>query len=70
MKTVTAEADLIEQQRHSRDNAIACLKTRITRYQQVPIELKVQLQPHLEVLSGLKHKLSLNRFFRLQSLVS
>jgi uncharacterized protein len=41
-----------------RDSAIACLQSRLARYQQTPVELKVQLQPHLEVLSALNHKLS------------
>jgi uncharacterized protein len=43
---------------HSRDSAIACLQSRLIHYQQTPVELKVQLQPHLEVLSALQHKLS------------
>jgi uncharacterized protein len=45
-------------QQHSRDSAIACLKSRLTRYQQTPVELKVEIQPHLEVLSALNHKLT------------
>jgi uncharacterized protein len=57
MTDLPVEAEGIEQPR-SRDSAIACLTQRLARYQQNPIELKVQLQPYLEVLSALQHKLS------------
>lgn len=57
MTGLTTEAEPAAQ-RHSRDSAIACLQSRLARYQQAPVELKVQLQPHLEVLSALQHKLS------------
>jgi predicted GTPase len=55
---VTVEADHTAQQQQIREEAIACLHTRLARYQQTPVELKVQLQPHLEILSALQHKLS------------
>ncbi len=58
MTGVTIETEHTAQQQQIRDNAIACLNTRLARYQQTPVELKVQLQPHLEVLSALQHKLS------------
>lgn len=58
MTGVTVEAEHTVQKQQIRDDAIACLNTRIARYQQTPVELKVQLQPHLEVLSALQHKLS------------
>jgi uncharacterized protein len=45
-------------QRHNYDRAIACLSSRLTRYQQVPVELKAQLQPQIEALSGLQQKLT------------
>ncbi len=57
MIEVTVETERTAQQQ-IRDDAIACLNTRIARYQQTPVELKVQLQPYLEVLSALQHKLS------------
>jgi uncharacterized protein len=56
MTHATAAADT--KQQHSRDWAIASLKARLDRYQQQPVELKAQLQPHLETLSALHHKLS------------
>lgn len=58
MTGVMTEAERSVQQQRSQREAIACLKTRIARYQHTPVELKVQLQPHLEVLSSLQHKLS------------
>ncbi len=45
-------------QPYSRDSAIACLTQRLSRYQQTPIELKAQIQPYLEILTALNHKLS------------
>jgi uncharacterized protein len=59
MMRVNVEAQgAVSQQHQSRDGAIACLKDRLARYQQTPAELKVQLQPQLEVLKALEHKLS------------
>jgi uncharacterized protein len=57
MSGLTTETELAVQPR-SRDRAIACLTQRLSRYQQTPVELKAQIQPHLEVLSALQHKLS------------
>jgi uncharacterized protein len=45
-------------QQFSYDRAIACLNSRLARYQQVPVELKAQLQPQLEALGGLQQKLA------------
>lgn len=53
---IAAAKDTTQQQ--SRDWAIASLKARLNRYQQQPVELKAQIQPHLETLSALHHKLS------------
>ncbi len=50
--------DALDPQRLSYDRAIACLNSRLTRYQQVPVELKAQLQPQLEALGGLQQKLT------------
>jgi uncharacterized protein len=56
---VNAEAEQRGVVHHQgRDGAIACLKDRLARYQQTPVELKVQLQPQIEVLKALEHKLS------------
>jgi uncharacterized protein len=57
MTYATAAAEDTTQQQ-SRNWAIASLKARLDRYQQQPVELKAQLQPHLETLSALHHKLS------------
>lgn len=45
-------------QRQYYDGAIACVSSRLTRYQQVPIELKALIQAQLEALSGLQQKLT------------
>jgi uncharacterized protein len=58
MNGVNVKVEYILQQQQIRDDAIACLSTRLARYQQTPVELKAELQPHLEVLSALQHKLS------------
>jgi uncharacterized protein len=58
MTEVNEVAQHAASQKHARDNAIACLTQRLSRYQQTPVELKAQIQPHLEVLSALGHKLS------------
>jgi uncharacterized protein len=51
-------SDAPDPQRFSYDRTIACLSSRIARYGQVTVELKAQLQPQLEALSGLQQKLS------------
>ncbi len=59
--SVASETNSEQQDRQqclSLERAIACLKGRLEHYQQVPIELKAQLQPHLEVLGGLQQKLA------------
>ncbi len=45
-------------QRRSYDCAVACLSSRMARYQQVPVELRAQLQSQIESLSGLQQKLA------------
>jgi uncharacterized protein len=50
--------DATDLQRLGYDRVIACLNSRLARYQQVPVELKAQLQPQLEALSGLQQKLA------------
>ncbi len=45
-------------QQLSYERAIACLSSRLARYQQVPVELKAQLQPQIEALGGLQQKLT------------
>jgi uncharacterized protein len=51
-------SDTLDSQRLGYDRTIACLSSRIARYRQVPVELKAQLQPQLEALSGLQQKLT------------
>jgi uncharacterized protein len=59
MIEVNVEAEQQTVSQHpGRDSAIACLSDRLARYQQTPIELKAKLQPQLEVLKALGHKLS------------
>jgi uncharacterized protein len=58
MIEVNAEAQDVVAPRYGRDSAIACLHDRLVRYQQTPVELKAKLQPQLEVLKALGHKLS------------
>jgi uncharacterized protein len=63
LKTIASQlseqvSDALDPQRLSYDCAIACLSSRLTRYQQVPVELKAQLQPQLEALGGLQQKLT------------
>lgn len=45
-------------QQISYGRVLDCLSSRLARYQQVPVELKAQIQPQLEILSGLQQKLS------------
>jgi uncharacterized protein len=51
-------ADAPDPQQLSYDRAIACLSSRLLRYRQVPVELKAQIEPQLEILSSLQQKLS------------
>jgi uncharacterized protein len=51
-------SDAPDPQRLSYDRAIACLSSRLTRYQKAPVELKAQLQPQLEALGSLQQKLA------------
>ncbi len=51
-------ADSPDLQRISYGRVLDCLSSRLTRYQQVPIELKAQIQPQLELLKGLRQKAS------------
>ncbi len=45
-------------QQLARERVIDCLGTRLGRYQQMPVEVKAQLQPCLELLAGLQQKLT------------
>ncbi len=47
------------QQQVCREQTLECLKSRLERYQQTPVELRAQLQPYLETLGGLQQKLAL-----------
>ena len=52
---LVTEPDL---QRLSYERTIACLDSRLVRYQSTPIELKAKIHPQLELLSALRQKLS------------
>lgn len=45
-------------QRLVRDRTLTCLAARLAQYQQKPVELQAQLQPHLDTLNALHRKLA------------
>jgi uncharacterized protein len=53
---LSSERDI--KQQLAREQVLGCLRTRLERYQRMPVEVKAQLQPYIELLVGLQQKLT------------